>query len=88
MYPLPQIYATAGGNAKQWQQIVLYGKLRYGHPPFISGPLTQYEACLQKGGCTGTNNTSTQAWSQMWNALNADSRTVGSMTWSTDIKWK
>jgi hypothetical protein len=97
IYPLPQIYSTAGGNAKQWQQLALYGKLRYGYLPTISGPLTQKAAWDQRCAplsplppeCAGVNNTSQQAWDQLWKELNAPgSNTAGSMTWSTDIKWK
>ncbi|MGI0025452.1 MAG: hypothetical protein ACREA4_09965, partial [Nitrososphaera sp.] len=86
--PFPQIYSTAGGNAKQWQQIALYSYLRYSTDMFISSPLSQNGACIQKGGCSGTNNTPQQAWDQLWNELNSDSRTVQSLEVSTDIKWR
>lgn len=87
-YPLPQIYSTAGGNAKQWQQIALYSYLRYSRDMFITAPLSQSQACIQRGGCTGTNNTPQQAWDQLWTELNNDTRTAQNLWWSTDIKWR
>ena len=87
-WPLPEIYATSGSNAKQWQQISLYSYLAAGSRMSILGPLSERQACIQRGGCTGIDNTSDQAWSQMWTELNNDSRTAQSMTYSTDIKWR
>lgn len=95
-YPLPQIYSTAGGNAKQWQQIALYAYLRYGGDMFITAPLSQKAAwdqrCAPKNPlppeCVGVNNTPQQAWDQLWNELNSDSRTAQNFWWSTDIKWR
>ncbi len=87
-YPFPQIYATSGANAKQWQQIALYSYLAYSSDMTILGPLSQSQACAQKGGCTGTNNTPDQSWTQLWNQLNSDTRTAQNLSWSTDIKWR
>ena len=87
-YPFPEIYSTAGGNAKQWQQLSLYSYLAHGGAMYITAPLSQSLACAQRGGCTGTNNTPSQAWSQMWTYLNGDSRTAQNLIWSSDIAWK
>lgn len=87
-WPFPEIYSTAGGNAKQWQQISLYSYLANGSRMTILAPLSQRQACLQRGGCTGIDNTADQAWSQMWTALNNDTRTAQDMTYSSDIKWR
>lgn len=87
-YPIPEIYATTGANAKQWQQISLYSYLAYGGSMYFFGPLSQSQACIQRGGCSGTNNTPDQAWIQLWNELNSDTRTAQNMSWSTDIKWR
>lgn len=87
-YPLPQIYSTAGGNAKQWQQISLYSYLAFGGRMSILGALSQSQACAQRGGCTGINNTPQQAWDQLWTELNNDARTAQNLSWSTDIKWR
>lgn len=87
-FPTPEVYATTGANAKQWQQISLYAYLAHGSSMSFSGPLSQSQACAQRGGCAGVNNTPDQAWTQLWNELNSDSRTVQNMSWSTDIKWR
>lgn len=86
-YVIPEIYSTAGGNAKSWQQISLYSKLKYGSKISMKGPLTQMGACSQKG-CSGTNNTPSAGWTQLWDRLNADSKTAQDLTWSTDIRWR
>jgi hypothetical protein len=90
IYPMPQIYNTLGTNAKQWQKIALYGASTYGIYPAFSGALSQSQACAQKGNCSGMNNTSQQAWDQLWNELtnDNDSRTPNSLSWSTDMRWR
>lgn len=85
--PLPEIYTTSGVSANQWQQISLYSYLAYGTRMTISSPLSQSGACSQKG-CSGTNNTPSAAWSQLWNGLNGDSRTAQNLVWSDDISWR
>lgn len=87
-YPFPEIYSTAGGNAKQWQQLSLYSYLAHGSRMNIIGPLSQSQACIQRGGCSGTNNTPDQAWIQLWTYLNGDARTVQNLSFSTDIAWR
>lgn len=89
LYPIPEIYNTAGANASQWYLISLYSYLYKGGPLYFPGVLTQSQACQQVGGCSGINNTPAQGWTQLYNALNADSRTANpTIRWSTDIKWK
>jgi hypothetical protein len=87
---IPQIYSTAGGNAKQWQQISLYSSLAHGSAMSFLGPLSQYKACQQKGGCGGTNNTPNAAWYQLWNTLQMDTNTtvVPPFSSSNDIGWR
>jgi hypothetical protein len=96
---LPQIYTTPGSPvqmARQWQQLSLYAYLRpvsSGGPPAnvpmtIAGELTQSQACVQKQDCSGTNNTPTQGWTLLENALYTDARTAQFVPWSTDIKWQ
>ena len=87
--PIPEIYNQAGAQAAQWQQISLWGYY-YGtyHTILFPGELTQYNACQQVGGCSGVDNLPVQGWTQLYNALNADSRTADSnIPWSTDIRW-
>lgn len=85
---IPEIYSTAGGNAKSWQQISLYSKLKYNAAlDMIKGPLSQYGACSQRT-CIDVGNSPTNAWTQLWDRLNSDSRTAQNLTWSTDIRWR
>ena len=83
-YPQPEIYATTGANANQWQQLSLYSVLKHGGRMSILGPLSQYGACQKMGGCSGTDNTSSHAWSFLWSALNGDSRTAQDLRMSTE----
>lgn len=89
-YPLPEIYATAGGNALEWQSIDYY---QHNNPGpfgamFIEGAFTQYKACQQRPPCTGTNNTPQQGWTQLYNDLNApNSGTAQDLPYLSDIQW-
>lgn len=88
LYPLPEIYNTAGANASQWYMISLYSYVYKGGPLYFLGSLTEYQACLQMGGCTGINNSPGTGWTQLWNTITADYRTYQSiLRWSTDMKW-
>jgi hypothetical protein len=94
---MPQIYATAGGNAAAWQQLVLYATLAHpAHPPMrIDAVLTQRQAVEQvcrdtpsAHGCWGVENTPEQGWLQLSARLIADPRTAGAglRMRSTDIR--
>src|SRR5205085_10362454 len=87
--PLPEIYTTNGSLANQWHSLDLYSYLHPGgfSRMNIQGSLTQYGACQTNGCIGGTNNTPSQGWTQLWNALNADSRTVQTPSYSSDITW-
>lgn len=88
-WPLPEIYATSGVNAQQWQAISRYGALYLGWPMEFAGVMTQYQACQQRGGCSGINNTPEAGWTQLRNALNADPLTYQPiLRWITDIRWQ
>ncbi|MCA1833293.1 MAG: hypothetical protein ABR548_00615 [Actinomycetota bacterium] len=88
-WPLPEIYTTNASMASEWYRMSLYGYSAHGYRMNIGGAMTQYQACLDVGGCsTGTNNTPSAGWSQLYGKLNADSRTAQSLPWSTDITWK
>ncbi len=86
-YPFPQQYNTVGAQARQWYRLSLYSYSYKGSRMSILGALTQYQACQQVGDCYGTDNTPATGWSQLWDALNSDSRTAQELPWSTDIKW-
>ncbi len=88
-YPLPEIYRTDGLNAGQWYTLSVYSYTHHGSPMWFAGTLTEYQACQQMGGCSGINNTPAQGWTQLWNAISADSRTAQTyLRWSTDMKWR
>jgi hypothetical protein len=57
--PMPQIYATSGVNARQWQKISEYGARVHNDPMVFSGAMSQYAACKQAGanGCRKVDNT-------------------------------
>ena len=85
--PMPQIYREDGAQARQWQQIKLYGIVSRGRSMTIMGALSQDLACKQRG-CTTTHNLPAEAWQQLYSALNADPRTSQSLPYSTDIGWR
>lgn len=88
-WPLPEIYTTNGSMASQWYRMSLYAYANHSYRMNISGEMTQYGACMDVGGCTnGTDNQPYQGWTQLYNKLNADSRTAQPLRWSTDITWK
>ncbi|PFF83222.1 hypothetical protein CN329_26995 [Bacillus cereus] len=93
--PLPEIYTTNSSQAKEWANLVKYSFTKDpNNPMIIAGVMTQYQACLDQGGCSGTNNTPEQGWTQLWNELNADSQTAQTLLnpqtlhWVTDITWQ
>lgn len=85
-WPLPEIYTTSGSQAKQWKYLSLYAYTKHGSKMNVIGSLTQYLAC--NGGCTGTNNTASAGWSQLYDQLNSDSRITDTTLHSTDIDWQ
>lgn len=86
--PLPEIYANSGVNAEQWQYVSLYAYNNHGARINVKGSMTQYQACQDLGCSSAEDNTPSQGWTQLSNALNADSRTAQSVVWSTDITWQ
>lgn len=96
-WPLPEIYVNNGNNALQWKQIKLYGIVYESTTMDFQGVMTQYQACLDVAGtaqaCSASeDNTPSQGWSQLWDALNTtnagDPPTAEGILWSTDISWK
>ncbi|MEF2965099.1 hypothetical protein V3851_04580 [Paenibacillus sp. M1] len=85
---LPQIYNSS--MAKQWKNIKKYGAVSKGDKMYISGTLTQEEACIQNPNdatCSGTNSPA-EAWEDLNERLNDDSDTKQSnIEYSTDISW-
>ncbi len=86
--PFPQIYATSGVNAHQWQLIDLYATTHLGDGMFFYGTMSQWAACQQAGGCAGTDNTVHKANDFLTWWLNTDPRTAqGGVDGMTDIRW-
>jgi len=91
-FPLPEIYRTDGSNAAQWEQMSLYGAVSKSGPIQVQGSMTEQAACSKSWNVTycqtyGLNNSPAQGWSQLWDAVNGDSRTAQSPSYSTDISW-
>lgn len=84
-FPLPEIYATSGFHAGQWYCMSLYAYNKDGLRMNIKGTFTQWQACACPP--SGTNKPD-EGWSQIYLKLNADSRTVQDVPWSTDITWR
>lgn len=78
-YTLPEIYYQA--NATQWQTLSLYSYQNEsnGKDQFL-GTMTEHAA-------DSSTFTPQQGFDALQNAINADSRTAWTMTYSTDITW-
>lgn len=93
MFSVPEIYSSAGGNAKQWANLSRYSVNQYGYRIPFSGTLSQYQACIDvSNACTpespgSTKNTPDTAWNQLDAELNASSSTIWSPHWSDNIRW-
>jgi hypothetical protein len=88
--PMPQIYATSGVNAKQWQLIDLWATLAHKDGMYFYGTMSQAGACAQAGagGCVGTANSPLAAHNYLLWYLRSDSRTSQpSVDTITDISW-
>jgi hypothetical protein len=84
-FPLPQVYTTTGNMARQWQQISLWSYLNHWGRMHFAGPLSQSDACQQRGGCRGIDNTAPQAWDQLRTQLQSNANTSQELGYSTDI---
>jgi hypothetical protein len=86
-FPLPEIYANDGVNASQWAWMSVIGTNRHGIKMDFLGTMTQFQACLQAGGCTAINNYPDDGWQYLYDWLLRDARTAMRLRFSTDIKW-
>jgi hypothetical protein len=87
---IPQIYATAGGNAAQWTMISRYGyRYHNGDSIGFAGVMTQHGACEQNGCPAGTGNTWDQARDQLLLTTNSSPYTQNTYAGGgmTDIRW-
>jgi len=88
--PIPQIYATSGVNAHQWQLIDLWATVAQHDGMYFYGTMSQAGACKQAGAgaCPGTNNSPTSARNFLLWWLRTDRRTSQpSVDTMTDISW-
>lgn len=72
----PEIYYSA--NASQWEMISLYGAQHQSGAVFYQGPLDEYD--LNSG-----TNSSSAAWSDLWNDLAAHSSTSQTPPYSLEV---
>jgi hypothetical protein len=93
-WPLPEIYATQGENAKQWQVVADVGKTQIGGGTkgalmLFRGAVTQLEACYAPPkSCPSTDNTPGGGWMQLNRYLNADPDTAQTLPdFVTDFTW-
>jgi hypothetical protein len=88
--PMPQIYATSGVNARQWQKISEYGARVHHDRMVFGGAMSQYAACKQvgPGGCRLVDNTPQAARSLFLRYLNLHPLTrQPTMETVTDMAW-
>jgi hypothetical protein len=86
--PMPQIYATSGVNAHQWQLIDLWATVNKKDRMLFFGNMSQLGACRQTGSCPKTNNNpqTANAFLRWW--LNTDRRTAqAGVSSMTDVRW-
>ena len=86
--PMPQIYATTGVNARQWQKIDEYGARVHHDGMVFPGVMSQAAACRQARGCARVDNTPTQARTLMLRYLNLHPLTrQARLDTVTDMAW-
>lgn len=88
-FPAPEIYTPDSAQARQWQQISLWGYLALNVPIRFVSSFTQLGSCQQGHYCApGTDNSPDTGFSQLWDAIYSDSRTAIGFSWSTDIRYE
>jgi hypothetical protein len=87
-FPVPEIYLNSGAMATQWRAIARYSVTYQGTKMNFFASLTQYQACQQVPCGSSEDNTPSQGWTQLYNALNGCGCGIGdALILSTDIKW-
>jgi hypothetical protein len=80
--PLPEVYLyPPPGNAlqaKQWYWLSKYSIANHGSRFVFAGSMTEHAS-------DSTTNTAVQGWSELYNQVNSDTTTAGSVKWSTDV---
>ena len=86
--PMPQIYATSGVNARQWQKIDEYGARAQNDGMTFVGAMSQRGACLQMGGCAKVDNGPLEARDFLLQYLNGSPLTQqAALETTTDMHW-
>lgn len=75
-FALPEIYNSAMAN--EWAMISLYGAQTYGYKIDFDGPLDEYDL-------DSSTNSPSDAWNQLWTALNNNSATAVNMPYSAEM---
>jgi hypothetical protein len=84
--PMPEIYTTNGAQAQQWYVIARWGVVYKGLLMGFHGSTTQQHACQWRS-CTGTNNSVSAGYNQLYNALHQSSTTAQTPPYTTDFEW-
>jgi hypothetical protein len=87
---VPEIFTESGSQAAQWESISLWGSYNgVAGAIRFSAAMSQYQACRDVGSsCSGEDNTPAQSWTQLTNAMNSNSRTAGSISYSTEVSYQ
>jgi hypothetical protein len=87
---LPEIYATKGGNAREWGQLVAWSQQQHPQQPIrVLGVLTEAGACAgpPKRTCDGIDLAPAPAWSQLTVALGLSADPGPDLRFLTDISY-
>ena len=81
-YAIPEIYVA--GMPAEWHTLSAYAASAHGNRMNIQGALSEYSSCTP---CS--EYTAAQSWSQLYDALDADSVTrQTTLRWSADIRYQ
>ena len=92
---VPQIYVqycncnNSAGQAREWQQVSLWGAVNAGYRINFSAALSQSVACADMGdSCYLEDNSPQDSWNMLLSYINSDSRTSGSIPYSTVMSYQ
>ena len=85
---VPQIYDTAGENARQWTYLAEYIEDTADYDFRLVGTLSQAEACQQRGGCEGIDNDPGEAFLQLVFRLIEADTVPQNLEFASDIRWQ
>lgn len=86
--PIPENYNESSTQAKQWRVLADYSAHAGKGVMTMFSVMSQWEACEQQGGCSGTKNTPTAALNQMTTQFNGHATTTNRVTpIVADIRW-